>query len=133
MAAWFEGELLNTTTIVLRSDNTGGIIAQLKQKLKVVNRPYCGVVIEGVELFSGSAVSYTSAARGNLFLLSYIIGALLYHFIDSNPVVVQPHIWKGQLNYKQLRYILKTKFGFEANNDHIAAAVGIGHWARGAL
>ena len=109
------------------------VVAQLKQKLKIYDPAYHGVVIEGVGLFAGSAVSHASAARGNLFLLSYIVGALIYHFIDSNPIIVQPQAWKAQLNYEQLRYILEKKFRFIASNDHIAAAVGIGYWAKGEL
>lgn len=95
--------------------------------------PSGAVLIESVELFGGSAVSYASAARGDLFRLAFQIGALIHYFREfgSEVYLVSPRTWKGQLNYKQLRHVLKHKFLYEAKNDHEASAVGLGLWAMG--
>lgn len=91
------------------------------------------VIIETVELWGGSAVSYASASTGDLFRLAMQIGALIYCFkqCGNRVFLVSPRRWKGQLDYRQLRFILKTKFGFTASNDHQASAFGIGLWAKG--
>jgi hypothetical protein len=94
---------------------------------------YNSVIIESVELWSGSLTSYTSATRGDLFKLAYVIGGILSALreIGSDRYVVSPRKWKGQLDYHKLRHILKVKFGFEARNDHEASARGMGLWAKG--
>jgi hypothetical protein len=95
-----------------------------------------GVIIEGVSLRTGSVVSMASGARGNLFLLAYIVGAIMAIFVEKGFIVHDPILyqeWAGQLSYKQLRNILLLKFGCDCSNEHIAAARGIGYAAKGLL
>jgi hypothetical protein len=96
---------------------------------------YSSVLIESIELFGGSAVSYASASQGDLFRLAMQIGGLIRDFKNAGARVflVSPRRWKGQLNYEQLRHILAIKFFFIAKNDHQASAYGIGLWAKGLL
>lgn len=93
------------------------------------------VIIEDVELWSGSAVSYASATQGDTFRLAMQIGALIndYRNARCNIYLVSPRRWKGQLNYEQLRFILSHKFKIITKNDHEASAYGIGLWAKGLL
>jgi hypothetical protein len=90
------------------------------------------VIIEDVELWGGSSISFASASSGDLFKLAFEVGALIYQFRKNHfPVyIVSPRIWKGQLNYIQLRHILLEKFHIETKNDHEASAIGIGLWAK---
>jgi hypothetical protein len=94
---------------------------------------YTKIIIENVELFGGSSISHASAVKGDLFKLSMEIGALISDFRkkDCTVYLVNPRTWKGQLNYKQLRFILKEKFNIVVKNDHEASAIGIGLWAKG--
>jgi hypothetical protein len=91
------------------------------------------VIIENVELWGGSAVSYTSAARGDLFKLAMVVGVLIdnYKKCGCSVYLVSPRKWKGQLDQKQLQHILLKKFKFKARNDHEASAFAIGLWAAG--
>jgi hypothetical protein len=77
-----------------------------------------------------------SAAKGNLSLLAYIVGAIIQKATDQGAIVHEPVRycqWAGQLSYSQLRIILKKKFNHICKNDHEAAAKGIGFWAMGEL
>jgi len=120
---WYGGIQVSCTTYTHCLEKVPDIAAGLMQN----------VIIENVELWSGSSISYASASSGDLFKLAFEIGALIYMFRQNNfPVyLVSPRKWKGQLNYKQLQYILKTKFSIETINDHEASAIGIGLWAKG--
>jgi hypothetical protein len=91
------------------------------------------VIIENVELWGGSSVSYTSAARGDLFKLAMVVGVLInnYKKCGCSIYLVSPRKWKGQLNQEQLQHILSEKFKFKARNEHEASAYGIGLWAAG--
>jgi len=91
------------------------------------------IIIESVELWGGSSVSYASAASGDLFRLAFQIGAFIRHFkqLECSIFLVSPRTWKGQLNYKQLRFIFKKKYCMDFKNDHEASAFGIGFWAKG--
>jgi len=93
----------------------------------------CKIIIEGVELWGSSAISYASGTSGDLFKLAYTVGCLITLFREINCLVyiVSPRRWKGQLDYKKLRHILESFFQFEAKNDHEASAYGIGLWAKG--
>lgn len=89
------------------------------------------VIIEAMDVRTSSAVSLCAGVKGDLSKLAYIIGALQY--VSKNITMVTYAQWAGQLTYKQLRNILRIKFKFDAKNDHIAAAYGIGLWGKGLL
>jgi len=91
------------------------------------------VIIEGVEMWTGSTRSMTSAARGNLFALAYLVGGYInisYKF-DAEVKLVYPRggkdrqTWKGQLTAeavaKRIHRINKKEYP-----EHIREAVGIG-------
>jgi hypothetical protein len=103
--------------------------------LSFMSMHYGSVLIEGVALRTGSEVSMASGARGNLFLLAYIIGGIIgamSNYCDVyDPILYQE--WAGQLSYNQLRNILLKKFDCPCSNEHIAAARGIGFAAKGLL
>lgn len=89
-------------------------------------------VIEMPEFWSGSAKSFTSTARGDLFKLSFLVGAIYYALsrIGVNVTLVSPRQWKGQLSKemvnRRIQRILNNK---EHYPDHEADAVGIGLYA----
>jgi len=94
------------------------------------------VLIEGVDLRTTNEASMASGARGNLFMLAYIIGGIMGAANGSGLKVYDPILyrdWAGQLSYEQLRTILKKKWNIDCTNDHIAAARGIGFAAKGLL
>ena len=123
IATWYEGQMLSCRTI-----------SNCIQKVpRIADGILHSVIIENVELWGGSSVSFASASSGDLFKLAFEVGALIYMFRNNGfPVyIVSPGKWKGQLNYKQLRHILLEKFHIETTNDHEASAIGIGLWAAG--
>jgi hypothetical protein len=83
--------------------------------------------IEGVSVYSGSLKSMASATRGDLSLLSYIVGVYLSIFmylkIDCEILSSQ---WKGQLDYDTLRLWVKRINGHEYKTEHEVSAVGMG-------
>jgi hypothetical protein len=89
--------------------------------------------IEGVEFWSGSAVSMASAARGNLSLLAYIVGGILGTCRVPYTEIISPKDWKGQLSYKVLRAHLHNEFGIDTSNEHEASSIGMGLWILGRL
>ena len=94
------------------------------------------VLIEGVDIRATSEVSMASAGRGNLSLLSCIVGAVMQKTWDKGCRVIDPILyreWAGQLSYDQLRNILRKKFKIKTSNEHMAAAIGIGLAAKGEL
>ena len=93
------------------------------------------VFIEGVEFWSGSAVSMASASRGDLSQLAYIVGVMASVAIHHcNTVeIISPKDWKGQLSYTVLRKHLSEHFGIETKNEHNSASIGMGLWLLGKL
>lgn len=130
-AKWENGKLSDLFTINLKGENDVEYIESLNNRFPRDWMPV--VVIEDVRLFTGSAKSMASGARGNLITLSKIVGAIAFICSSLRMQVefVNPQTWKGQLNYKQLRRILKVKYGFTAKNDHEASAYGMGLWKMG--
>jgi hypothetical protein len=122
-ATWNSGQMLNCQTY----PNC------LTKIPKIADSIIHSVLIEGVEFWGTSSVSYASASSGDLIKLAFEVGTLIYLFRNNGfPVyIVSPKIWKGQLDYKQLRHILLDKFGIKTTNNHEASAIAIGLWAKG--
>ena len=127
-------------TAVCRWRNGKMIMADLKTYYHMIpsfsNIPvFSGtrVIIENVELWGGSEISYASAAGGDLFKLAFVVGCLIHDFRSQGCFVyiVSPKTWKGQLNYEKLRFILREKFHIDTKNDHTASAIGLCLWAKG--
>lgn len=92
-------------------------------------------IIEGVQMW-GSAVSHASAAKGNLFLLAYIVGMLystLYADFGIESKIVEPTKWKGQLTEDALREWVLRRIRVKYSNPHILSAVGLGVLTKGKL
>jgi hypothetical protein len=98
--------------------------------------------IEGVEMWSGNVRSLTSAQRGNLFSLAYLVGGYIEICHRKNIIVrlVYPRgnkakgqvMWKGQLNTKKLTKRIQRINGL-TYPEHIREAVGIGFSVMGVL
>lgn len=88
----------------------------------------CTVIIEGVEIWEGSLVSMTSAKRGNLFKLAYLVGGYTQIANSKNIEVeiIPARRWKGQLTKDAVRSRVKRFNGQLYRTDHITDAVGIG-------
>ena len=106
-----------------------GKIADLCEKLedtifeKQISRAY----IEGVEIYRMSLKSMIAATRGNLSLLSYIVGAY-FDVLRKRGITVEiiSPKWKGNLNYKQLAVWVQRSNGWIMDSEHQLSAVGMG-------
>ncbi len=85
------------------------------------------VVIEFPELYA-SAKSHASAAQGDLFKLTYLIGLLSY---PKKPILVTPREWKGQLPKERVITIIKHLAPEVKISNHSADAIGMGFSAQG--
>jgi len=93
------------------------------------------VVMEFPELWSSSGVSQGSAAKGDLFKLTYLIGGfgrIVSKRTGSSLILISPADWKGQLPKKVIDARIKLSLG-EKYKNHESDAVGIGLCLQGAL
>ena len=93
------------------------------------------VYIEGVELWEGSLRSMTSAKRGNVFKLAYLVGG---YFNEARRQGIETRIlparqWKGQMPNAVLEQRVLRLNGQHYPSDHILNAVGIGFSRAGLL
>ena len=95
------------------------------------------VVMEFPTLWSGDMKSFTSASRGDLFKLSYLIGGLAeaaWECCPQHPKLITPQEWKGQLPKEVvIKRILREWPDLEKIPNHAADAVGMGLAAQGKL
>lgn len=88
------------------------------------------LVIEGVGLWGGSVKSQTSALRGDLFRLAYLVGGMVSTFNMLEPcgkvTIVDVRKWKGQMPTDVLIKHLTQMTGEAPRNEHCACAIGIG-------
>lgn len=106
-----------------------GVVCSTKPKL---------VVAEFPRLYTSQSVSLASGTRGDLFKLSYIVGALdtflaLQTADRYDPIkLISPQEWKGQLPkevvLRRLEKLTKVKY-----RDHEGDAVGMGFACMGIL
>jgi len=99
-------------------------------------------VIEGVELWAGNVRSMTSASRGDLFALAYIVGGYLSicQQLGIRTKLVYPRgnkakekiRWKGQLDNEALDERIMMINGV-TYKEHVREAVGIGFSIMGIL
>jgi hypothetical protein len=133
-AIWDKSRLKHIFTYDLSSATDAGRIDKLSKLYgdARLHFPSKQVIIEDQSLWTGSAKSMASGARGDIFTTAKIAGVLAFFFLGNKNKVsfVQPITWKGNLNNKQLRRILQIKFNFIPNNDHEANAYGIGLYAQ---
>jgi hypothetical protein len=132
IAKWNCNTLTSIKTINLKGSNDAELLQDLANKIHDPDT-HAEVIIEDVRLFTSSAISLASGARGNLTTLAKIAGAIAFYYSYSGVSFVNPQKWKGQLNYDQLRRILKIKFKYIARNEHEASAYGIGMYVQGKL
>jgi hypothetical protein len=130
IARWVAGKLEGVRTEVIKSREPT-VIAYEIQNILLFGAT--GILIESVELRTGSSVSMAAGARGDLFVLEDIVAMFIYSYRNYDIRKVPPSAWKGQLSDDQLRYVLKKKFNYTAKNCHEACAVGIGYYAKGLL
>lgn len=98
------------------------------------------MIIEGVEMWSGSTRSMTSAVRGDLFALAYLVGGYMHicFKLSIEVKLVYPRggkdraIWKGQMDATKVAARIKRING-ETYPEHIREAVGMGFSVMGIL
>jgi hypothetical protein len=137
--SWFPDDVIIPQTFDFRArwnaKTTSEKLDSLVSQLDLYNfRQYRieHVVIEGVEIYSGSLKSMTAATRGDLSLLAYIVGAY-YHYFHGLPTEIISPQWKGQLTYTALDEWVYRINGQHYKSEHIRAAVGLGLWKKGIL
>jgi hypothetical protein len=131
IAEWCSGICKRVYTINLKGGCDAELLKCLASRLPILL--FDKIVIEDIQVITSSAISLTSAARGNLTTLAKIAGAIAFAYSRKEIRFIKAQEWKGQLKYKQLRNILKLKFGYEAKNDHEASAYGMGQYLNGKL
>lgn len=94
-------------------------------------------VFEFPELFSGSSQSHASAAKGDLFKLTYLVGGLADRARERTgklPILITPMDWKGQLPKDVVIDRIKDAYGEDYKvRDHEGDAIGMGLSAQGRL
>lgn len=93
------------------------------------------VVIEFPELWASSEKSFTAAARGDLFKLTYLVGEIgreVWGITFRPPVLVTAGQWKAQMRKPVVHARIKRALGLRYE-EHIADAVGMGLSIMGAL
>jgi hypothetical protein len=91
--------------------------------------------IESVEYWEQNLVSRTSAVRGNLSFLAYIVGVYssvcFQHGIEVH--LLPARQWKGQMDKDVTAERIRRINGITYKNSHITDAVGIGFALQGVL
>ena len=93
------------------------------------------VVVEWPELWSGSKKSQTSAERGDLLKLSYLVGQIGYVCRECGIrcVLVTPQQWKGSMSKAVVIARIERALGGWSPTSHDADATGMGLAAIGVL
>lgn len=92
-------------------------------------------VIESDEFWKGSLKSETSATRGNLSLLSHIVGAYfgVCSILHVKCSFIKAREWKGQMSKEIVARRVEMALGIRYSSSHITDAVGIGLALKGLL
>lgn len=93
------------------------------------------VVIESVEVWGGSLTSITSAVRGNLMKLSYMVG-VYSALCDQRGItfkLIPARRWKGQLSKDAVKLRVYRAIKKHYPQTHMTDAVGIGLHCMGLL
>lgn len=98
-------------------------------------RPVKRVYLEGVELWEGSLMSLTSAKRGDLMTLSYLLGVYAKTAFSrgAEVIIIPARVWKGQLTKIATAERVRRLHGQVYENDHITDAVAMGYSIMGVL
>lgn len=87
-------------------------------------------VLEGVEFWAGNLRSMTSARRGNLSKLSYLVGMYMATCLEKgiDVRILLAREWKGQLKDPMVhsRVFNLTGIQLKKGEQHISDAIGIG-------
>lgn len=86
------------------------------------------IQIEGVEVWGNSNKSITSATRGDLITVAYLVGAFTYiaeKFAWEVTIKTAPQ-WKGQLSKEGTVARVKRINGLTYENEHVTDAVAMG-------
>jgi len=91
--------------------------------------------IESVEFWQQNLTSVTSAVRGNLSFLAYIVGAYSAICLRNEIEVhlLPARAWKGQMDKEVTAERVRRVNGITYKNSHITDAVGIGFSLQGVL
>lgn len=148
IAHWIGDYYPDTCVLSTRREGTTierlyDISLQWKDYLHIVKPSL--VVLEGVCLWGGSAVSQAGAAQGYTFDLSYLVGSMITRAKDEGAEVKLVYVtdtkingithkgWKGQLDSKALQKRIARVNGVEKYPQHVQEAVGIGFSEMGIL
>jgi len=100
----------------------------------VVHRLRPQIVVAEFPALWSNAKSKAAAKRGDLFKLSYLIGALAVAAGMRPLTLVPPDRWKGQLGKDEVIHrISRSWIGGSRLRDHEGDAVGMGYAAQNAL
>lgn len=86
------------------------------------------VYFEGTNVYRSSLVSMTSATRGNLTKLNYLIGGYA-NMCFKNGIefeIITAQQWKGQMSKEATTNKIKLLNGQTYSSEHITDAVGMG-------
>ena len=87
-------------------------------------------IIEGVDFREDSLVSRTAAVRGDLSILSYVVGTYVALLRENNSEmdirILTAREWKGNLTKEATTTRVRLINGLTYTSDHITDAVAIG-------
>lgn len=138
--AWWDGPKLYRT-LILRAPPAKKM-SDMDRMLYLFDRftealqgddPIDTVYIEGVRSFQ-SARSWASSTRGNLALLSYIVGGYVHICQEYElPCVIVDPKWKGQLTEGALERRIRRAGYRGTMREHEREAIGLGYSVTGRL
>lgn len=111
----------------------GAVCDWLRGMMKGARVKY--TILEMSQMWEGSPVSFSSALKGDLFKLTYLIGGMgevVRTTTDREPVLVTARVWKGQLSKDAVKRRLQDAFTHRYH-EHEADAVAMGLSAQGLL
>jgi hypothetical protein len=93
------------------------------------------VFIEGVQIYGDSLKSLTSATRGNLSMLAYLVGVYVAccNEVSIANEIVLPRQYKGQLDKEAINKRLIRIDKMVYPNQHVRDAVAMGYLLMGRL
>jgi len=141
IALWVEKKLFAVYSVRTKKDSIPERVIDLTSKLDSIVLPFIidKVIIESVAFYATNNKSMVSAQRGDLFFLSYIIGAYIKTLskYTDNITLIPANRWKGQLTKEATLLRVKNSVDnfhvYNIKNNHEIDAVGIGLSHFGAL
>ena len=133
VAIWEKEKLIGSSLLVAPDNTNMDLPERIEYLLTLLTEIYDrnppeAIIIEGVYLFGDALRSITSARRGDLFKLAYVVGAYMCLSFGYTSVIIikEAREWKGQLPDAVVMKRIKKLYPKCSFSIHEADAIGIG-------